>query len=161
MSQAAGRAPRPPVALAFVVAAGYWYTHQPGKAAPQSTALSITSSAGVLVVGDASARHHLAIQETFDCGRCVTFESSVQAFLHADAAAGLVQIRYTIPRGANAAYDAALGTHPARALALHDQLFTAATAGTGGTLLVTLDGKPLTQTDPIALADALESALAQ
>lgn len=181
MSQISGRAPRPPVddtdirvrnrrmilvggvmvALAFVVAAGYWYTHQPGKAAPPPTRLSVTSSHGVLSVGTSRAPHHVVITESFDCAPCVTFESSVQTFLRADAAAGIVQVEYVIPRGANADYDAALAASPARALAVHDRLFTGGPTATGGALRVTLDGKPLTQTDPVALADALESALAQ
>lgn len=181
MSQAPGRTPRPPVddtdirvrnrrmllvgavmaALAFVVAAGYWYTHQPGKAAAPPTVLSITRSAGALTVGSPSARHHLVIAETFACGRCATFETSVQAFLRADAAAGLVQIRYQIPAGSDASYDAALAANPARALAVHDQLFTRVTQNATGALVVTLDGRPLAEKDPVALANALESALAQ
>ena len=182
MSQAPGRPPRPVVddtdikvrnrrmllvgavmaALAFVVAAGYWYTHQPGKAAAPPTALSITDVGGNLVVGPTRARHHLVIKEAFGCGRCATFERGVQAFLRADAAAGLVQVRYEIPRGGNASYDAALVRDPARALSIHDQAFTqGAATGAAGTLVVVLDGKTLTQSDPLDLANALESALAQ
>ena len=181
MSQAPGRAPRPPVddtdirvrnrrmilvggvmvALAFVVAVGYWYTHQAGKAAPQPTALSITSVDGTLTVGAAHAKHHLVIAESFHCGPCVTFESSVQTFLHADAAAGIVQIKYVIPHGDNSQYDAALASDPTRALALHDRLITEGPTPSGGDLRVILDGKALTASDPVALANALESALAQ
>ncbi|MGN6160247.1 MAG: hypothetical protein ACTHOG_00940 [Marmoricola sp.] len=181
MTQAPGRRPRPPVddtdikvrnrrmllvgavmvALGFVVAVGYWYTHQPGKAPAPPTALSIRSSGGSLVVGSARASHHLVITETFDCARCATFERSVQAFLQADAAAQLVQIRYQIPRGSNASYDAALRANPAKALSIHDRLFTQSSIGGTGQLQVMLDGKPLSVTDPIALANALESALAQ
>ena len=182
MSQAPGRAPRPPVddtdikvrnrrmllvgavmaALAFVVAAGYWYTHQPGKAPAPPTALSITNVDGTLVVGPARARHHLVIKESFDCGRCAAFEQSVQAFLHADAAAGLVQIRYEIPAGGNASYDAALARDAAQALTIHDRLFGAGSAaGTSGTLEVVLDGRPIAGANPIDQADALESALAR
>lgn len=182
MSQAPGRPSRPPVddtdikvrnrrmllvgavmaALAFVVAAGYWYTHQPGKAAAPPTALSITHVRGNLVVGPVRARHQLVIKEAFDCGRCATFERSVQAFLRADAAAGLVQIMYVIPAGSDASYDAALASNASRALSVHDRLFTqGSTAGSSGTLEVVLDGKRLTQTDPLDLANALESALAQ
>ncbi|GAC1385160.1 MAG: hypothetical protein NVSMB48_21690 [Marmoricola sp.] len=181
MSQAPGRAPRPPVddtdirvrnrrmllvgavmaALAFVVAAGYWYTHQPGKAAAPPTALSIKNDAGVLTVGSPSARHHLVIAETFACGRCATFEISAQAFLRADAAAGLVQIRYQIPPGSDASYDTALGASPTRALAVHDERFAQASQAATGTLVVTLDGKPLAEQDPVALANAVESALAR
>ena len=179
MSQPA-RAPRPPVddtdikvrnrrmllvggvmaVLAFVVAAGYWYTHQPGKAAPPPTALAITSAQGVLVVGSDAAKHHVVITESFACGACASFERSVQTFLRADAAAGIAQIRYEIPQGSNAKYEAMLTGDPADALNLHDQLFAAGTASGAGTLEVTVDGKPLPQTDPLDLANALETALA-
>lgn len=149
-------------ALAFVVAAGYWYTHQPGKAAPPPTALSIANIRGSLVVGPARARHHLVIRETFDCGRCATFERSVQAFLRSDAAAGLVQVRYEIPKGSNGSYDIALARNASQALSIHDRLFTEGAVPVGaGTLGVVLDAKPLPQADPTALANALESALAQ
>lgn len=181
MSQVSGRPSRPPVddtdikvrnrrmlivgavmvALGFVVAVGYWYTHQPGKAAPPPTALSITKVEGNLVVGSARARHHLIIKEAFDCSRCASFEQSVQAFLQADAAANLVQIQYEIPTGTNAAYDAALASNPSRALSIHDRTFTQAVAGRSGTLVVLLDGTALVESDPIDLANALESALAQ
>lgn len=182
MSQAPSRPPRPPVddtdikvrnrrmllvgavmaALAFVVAAGYWYTHQPGKAPAPPTTLSITNVGGTLVVGPAKARHHLVIKEAFDCGRCATFERSVQAFLRADAAAGLVQIRYVIPAGNDTSYDAALATSASRALSVHDRLFTqGSVTASSGTLEVVLDGARLTQADPLDLANALESALAQ
>ncbi|MGN6721714.1 MAG: thioredoxin domain-containing protein [Marmoricola sp.] len=182
MSQAPGRPPRPSVddtdikvrnrrmllvgvvmvALAFVVAAGYWYTHQPGKAPAPPTALSVKNVNGQLVIGPLKARHHVVITEAFTCGRCAVFERSVQAFLRADAAAGIVQIRYVIPVGSDTLYDVALASSPSRALSIHDQLFTQGSAtGSKGTLEVVLDGKPLTQTDPLDLANALESALAQ
>jgi hypothetical protein len=182
MSQASARPPRPPVddtdikvrnrrmllvgvvmaTLAFVVAAGYWYTHQPGKAPAPPTALSIKNVNGQLVVGSTGARHHLVITEAFNCGRCATFERSVQAFLRADAAAGIVQIRYVIPAGSDTSYDAALASSPSRAQSVHDRLFTqGSTPSATGTLAVVLDAKPLTETDPLNLANALESALAQ
>lgn len=180
MSQPA-RAPRPPVddtdikvrnrrmlmvggvmaILAFVVAAGYWYTHQPGKAAPPPTALSITQQNGTLVVGSASAPHKLVIKESFSCATCATFERSVQTFLRADAAAGIVQIRYEIPGGSDSAYDEAVAWNPSSALAYHDRVFARATSSGTGTLEVILDGKKLSQTDPVDLANALETALAQ
>lgn len=147
-------------ALAFVVAAGYWYTHQPGKAAPPPTATSITRVGGDLVVGSATARHHLVIDEAFDCPSCATFEQSVQAFLQADAAQGLVQIRYVIPAGSSSAYDSALAADATRALSVHDQLFAKAAQGSTGMLHVVLDGKALTASDPVDLANALETALA-
>jgi len=149
------------IALGFVVAVGYWYTHQPGKAAAPPTALSITSSSGALVVGSAQAPHHLVITESFDCARCATFERSVSAFLSADAAAHLVQVRYEIPLGSNASYDAALAADPTRALAIHDRLFTQSAPSRDASLKVVLDGKPLTESDPLAMSDALESALAR
>lgn len=147
--------------LAFVVAAGYWYTHQPGKAAPPPTALSITHENGSLVVGTNEAKHHLVVTESFDCAPCATFERSVQTFLRADAAAGIVQIRYVIPGGSSAAYDAALTTNPSNALDLHDHLFAQGSPQGSGTLTVVLDGKALPQTDPVDLANALETALAE
>lgn len=180
MSQPA-RTPRPPVddtdikvrnrrmlmvggvmaLLAFVVAAGYWYTHQPGRAAPPPTALSVTAAGGDLVVGSASAPHRVTITESFDCATCATFERSVQTFLHADAAAGIVQVRYVIAAGSNATYDAAVSSDPAHALVIHDQLFGSGTPATAGSLSVSVDGKKLAQADPVALANALETALAQ
>jgi len=182
MSQMSGRPPHPPVddtdikvrnrrmllvavvmgTLAFVVAAGYWYTHQPGKAPAPPTALSIRTVDGALVVGSATARHHVLIKESFDCGRCATFERNVQAFLRADAAAGLVQVRYQIPVGSNASYDTALAHDASHALAIHDQAFTQGSVpSSAGMLQVVLDGKALGQADPTDLANALESVLAQ
>ena len=147
--------------LAFVVAAGFWYTNQPGQAAPPPSELSITSADGDLVVGLADAAHQVVIEESFQCASCARFERSAQAFLAADAAAGLVQIRYVIPAGSNSEYDQALATEPADALALHDRLFASGAAQGTFALKVSVDGRPLDTTDPLELSMALESALAQ
>jgi len=147
--------------LAFVVAAGYWYTHQPSPAAPPPTALSIKVIQGDLVVGSDRANHQVVISESFNCSDCASFERMTQTFLHDEAASGIAQIRYVIPAGSNSSYDAALASDPAHALTIHDQLFSAGSTTSSGSLRVTLDGKTLTQTNPLDLANELETALAR
>lgn len=143
------------VLLGIIVAGGYWYTRSPSATTAKPASLQVTIDGSALVVGPANAPHTVVIDQTTAADGVRTFELASRGFLHADARAGIVQVRYLqaeAPTG-----------DPTAALAAHDAAFDHATVVLEMAWVpsVMLDGHALTAATPLALADELEAALAR
>ncbi|MDQ6641212.1 MAG: DsbA family protein [Actinomycetota bacterium] len=120
--------------LAVIVTAGVWFSNGSSNPATGSTGAPAVSvgNDSLIVGGNRNAKVKVVVYEDLLCPYCRQFETSSRDFLHADAAAGKVQVEYRpfqlLPdpyskRALNAWGVVLKKGTPAQALKFHDLLY--------------------------------------